>query len=541
MFDYNEFYKKWPVNQHDDAARHLAVAALARGKVLDIGCGTGTLADYFFGPYFGVDISDVAIEKAKEIRRKDASFSVLDCIDLTDFDFSPFQTIVLSEFLEHITNDEKTLNSILTKAKSGTRLIITCPNGPRVPDPSHLRELTVPQLRKIFSPYGKVKFYNWLGANKQILMTCDLGLKNFDLLSLVMIVKNEELGLERAILSCIESVDNIVIAVDDSSSDATAEIAGMYADTLKTFKWSDDFSAARNFAHAGVKTKWILFLDGHEVLAKCEGLEKALESEREGLFCLIEMENGMSFHNPRIYKNGVQFEGKVHEKQLCRSTELYPGALIKHDRLSAQDIVSASEREKQRDDMIPRIMGAELKKNKRNIRASFHLGLHAQSKSRFKEAIKYYKKYLRYSRCKSERWFVYYNISLCYLGLNRFFMAFNAACNADSETPDRWEILKLKGLIFFGKKKFNKAVDCLVDSFKVNTGDVSYKPWIRDDAGTWNLIGECFFQLGHFEKASMAFDRAAEVCTNEKFKPFLEKRAKLMADIFGSQNKSKVE
>jgi len=41
------------VNQHDltlnHSSRHAMIASLCLGKVLDIGCGTGNLADYFFG------------------------------------------------------------------------------------------------------------------------------------------------------------------------------------------------------------------------------------------------------------------------------------------------------------------------------------------------------------------------------------------------------------------------------------------------------------------------------------------------------------
>jgi glycosyltransferase involved in cell wall biosynthesis len=68
------------------------------------------------------------------------------------------------------------------------------------------------------------------------MMTCDLGEKNEDLLSLVMIAKDEEKGIENAILSCIEYVDNIVIAVDSRSTDKTLELANLYADTVKTFE-----------------------------------------------------------------------------------------------------------------------------------------------------------------------------------------------------------------------------------------------------------------------------------------------------------------
>ena len=532
MFDYDKFYKTQAVNMNSDPTRFARIASLCRGKVLDIGCCFGILSDYYFGDYIGLDFSKEALKKAKEVRRKDAKFLFRDCSDLTDFDSSGYDTIVITEFLEHFKNDEKILDPIFAKAKPGTRLIITCPNGPRIPDPSHVRELTIPELRKRFSPHGKVKFYDWPGAYAQILMTCDLGQKNDNLVSLVMIVKDEEKGLEKAIFSCLEFVDNIVISVDSKSADKTLEIAKLYADTLKTHVFEDDFSKARNDAHQGVKTKWIFFLDGHEIVVKKDNLEKYLASSCDGLLTPIKLESGFLFHNPRFYKNGVHFEGKVHERQMCKTTQFYPSFLIEHHRSGVQSSGDISSREKQRDDMVPRIMRAELKKNPKNTRALLHLGCFYQTKEDYKRALSYYARYLRYSKNKQERWLIFFHSSLCYLVLDRLFRAFHSASLAEAEVNGRWETSKLKGMICLRKKKYAKALEYFVDSFKNYKGILLYRPWKRGLSGTWNLIGECFFNIRNYEKAFYSFSRSAETCKNKDAKKFLEKRAKLMYDIF---------
>ncbi|MFA5298123.1 MAG: class I SAM-dependent methyltransferase [Lutibacter sp.] len=160
MFDYDKYYKESTVDNNGDPTRFSRIANLCKGSVLDIGCCFALLSDYYFGPYTGVDFSVEALKKANLVRRHDAHFIIHDCSDLSNFDFSEYDTIVVTEFLEHFTSDEKILDPIFKNAKPGTRIIVTCPNGPRVPDPSHLRELTIPELRKRFSPYGKVKFYN---------------------------------------------------------------------------------------------------------------------------------------------------------------------------------------------------------------------------------------------------------------------------------------------------------------------------------------------------------------------------------------------
>jgi len=347
-------------------------------------------------------------------------------------------------------------------------------------------------------------------------------------LALVMVVKNEEKGLERAILSCRDFVDEIIIAVDNSSTDKTELIALKYCTALKHFDWQDDFSAARNFAHEGVTSDWILFLDGHEFVEKYPKLDEHLALNAEGLLCTIEMENGMQFRNPRIYRKGIQFEGQVHELQKMDKVLPYTEFLIKHDRVGGQDLVASLGRNVQRNDQTFRIFSARLEKNPRDLRALFHLGLYFEGIGQNKRAIKYFNCYLRHSENRSERWYVFFNRALCQLALNRCFRAFWSVSRADDETPDRWEIAKLRGLILFQQRKFAKAIVAFVDSFKINFGDQTYKPWKREDAATWNLIGESFLGLNLYYKAAIAFREAAKKAENKEVKDLFAKRSKLM-------------
>lgn len=359
----------------------------------------------------------------------------------------------------------------------------------------------------------------------------NLGQQKRPTLALVMIVKNEEKGLDDAIRSCVGFVDEVVIAVDNASTDRTEEIAKKFATTLKHFDWQDDFAAARNYAHEGVKSDWILFLDGHEFVKSHDKLEEYLKSDADGLLCAVEMENGVIFRNPRIYRNGAKFGGAVHEMQDCSRLKHYPEFVVVHNRLGAQSVEAQTERKKQRDDMVPRLMGEMYKKNKKNSRASFHLALHAQTAGKPKEAIKWFKRYLKFSKVAGTRWYAYFQIALMQIERKNFFRAFWAANRADFETPGRWEIQKLKGLIWFGKGRYTEALKCLTNTFYQNTGDVSFKPMKRDDSGTWNLCGECFFNLGLYDKAHIAFTTAAERTEDKIAKEILSKRAALMAEM----------
>ena len=81
-----------------------------------------------------------------------------------------------------------------------------------------------------------------------------------------MCVRDEGETLAAAIESVLPVVDEVVLGVDESSTDDTLEIARRYATAGKlfTFQWEDDFSAARNQVIQRASGDIILILDGHE-------------------------------------------------------------------------------------------------------------------------------------------------------------------------------------------------------------------------------------------------------------------------------------
>ena len=96
---------------------------------------------------------------------------------------------------------------------------------------------------------------------------------NNPLISLCMIVKNEEDVIAR----CLQSVRGIVdelIVVDTGSTDRTIEIAESEEAAVYSREWRNDFAFARNESIELAKGAWILVLDADEVLA--EGQDVAL-------------------------------------------------------------------------------------------------------------------------------------------------------------------------------------------------------------------------------------------------------------------------
>lgn len=143
------------------------------------------------------------------------------------------------------------------------------------------------------------------------------------MISLSMIVKNEEKHLR----DCLESVKGIVdeiILVDTGSTDNTIKIAQEFDAKIFHFKWINDFAAARNFSLEHSTGDWILYLDADERLTKESVSElKNLTTlgKRAGYYCQVrsidELKDRPSIMSyVRLFPNNekIRFEGAVHEQ-----------------------------------------------------------------------------------------------------------------------------------------------------------------------------------------------------------------------------------
>ncbi|MFP4542592.1 MAG: glycosyltransferase [Candidatus Kapaibacterium sp.] len=178
-----------------------------------------------------------------------------------------------------------------------------------------------PERKEIFSFIKKIK----AGRERSA-----AGVSGKKLLSLCMIVKNEEDNIESCIRSAKEAVDEVIV-VDTGSEDKTMAIAEKAGAKVYTFPWQDDFSLARNESIKRATGEWILYLDADERL-KVEYPQKlrefltGMDSETGGVNCIIEsahsqLDGSADVHRggyPRIFRNlgypKVKFTGRVHEQ-----------------------------------------------------------------------------------------------------------------------------------------------------------------------------------------------------------------------------------
>ena len=360
--------------------------------------------------------------------------------------------------------------------------------------------------------------------------------ENRKTISLVMIAKNEAKGLERAILSCKDFVDQILISVDTKSNDATLDIAKKYANVLIQHVWEDDFSKARNNLQQYVKTDWSLMLDGHEYVKEAENLNEYLNSDADGLFVRIDMEDGFSFYFPRIYKSNILWKMPVHNYPDCKIKKMYKGFVIAHDRQYFQSAEAIKERIAQRREMVTRVLGKNIKENKKDARSLFYLAQEYRLANEWNKATDLYLKYLKYSVNTEERWLACYYLGFIANMRNKPKEAVKYFNLSDKELPGRWETAKRLGGTYMLLSKWNEALKYLVESLGPANRKYMFNPEKRNNAQVWFFISQCFYAVRKYEEGRIALKRALTAQTDLPSGQLPEVQRRIAEEILGAQN-----
>jgi glycosyltransferase involved in cell wall biosynthesis len=157
------------------------------------------------------------------------------------------------------------------------------------------------------------------------------------LVSLCMIMKNEEDELPIVLASALGMVDEIVI-YDTGSSDRSIALARELGATVIEGHWDDDFSRARNVALSSCSGEWVLWLDADEAVhGDAVAFREQLRTEQliDAYLVPIESIEGTglgvrsAFHAARVFRREVcHWRGRLHEQIARRDDDSYPATRI---------------------------------------------------------------------------------------------------------------------------------------------------------------------------------------------------------------------
>jgi glycosyltransferase involved in cell wall biosynthesis len=160
------------------------------------------------------------------------------------------------------------------------------------------------------------------------------------LISLCMIVKNEETILPRCLASVQGVVDEMII-VDTGSTDKTREIARAAGAKLYEFQWIDDFSAARNYSLAQASGHWILVMDADEELERDSGqrMRKLAQGDEADAYWVIlrnfyrnRLQHTLDIPLLRFFRNHPNFRYRKRYHEDNRDSILESKGRIAHDK-----------------------------------------------------------------------------------------------------------------------------------------------------------------------------------------------------------------
>ena len=374
-------------------------------RVIDLGCGPGNLAEMLHNEteglsYSGWDFSEKAIEKAREkCPHIGYAFAVG---DLGHLDFKEesdyFNTVfICSEVLEHIEDDL----GLFKRLPHGSTVLLTVPD---FDDPGHVRHFdgtwgVVDRYRKVLD----IEEVSRLDTGHHFLV-----IGNVDFLTpatrlpgitLLMQVRDEEVGIGRAIRSVQSVASNTLVSVDDATTDETQIIAdGLGALTYK-MKWKRHFSEARNELNRRCETEWALVLDGHEYVKFPEKLKEAIEKypDAAAIECLVEMEDGHRHTHYRLYKpHMLEWKNPEHNIPVPKGkAEKFHELVVIHDRHGGQSMESRARRAVQRDDHLTTGLSTKIAEDPKDTRSMYYLGQQHRDSSRWLPAYYWYDRYCR--------------------------------------------------------------------------------------------------------------------------------------------------
>jgi 2-polyprenyl-6-hydroxyphenyl methylase/3-demethylubiquinone-9 3-methyltransferase len=154
---------------------HWIIRETKGDQILDIGC-SGGLVPILLGregkQVFGIDVSPEAIEEAKNALNGEAD-SVRELVRLEEANLmtfstqQQFDTVLMTEVLEHIGEPERFVQKACSFLKPGGRLVVTVPFG--VNDyADHKRTYYLRHLLEQLTPYGTIeqleRIDKWLGV-----------------------------------------------------------------------------------------------------------------------------------------------------------------------------------------------------------------------------------------------------------------------------------------------------------------------------------------------------------------------------------------
>jgi hypothetical protein len=245
-------------------------------------------------------------------------------------------------------------------------------------------------IRRALAGKGKVRFS---GTPARLYADVDPGEPEAPLIALDMIARSDAEGLERAILSALPHVDEIVIGVDGRSDPETGKVVDAYADTGHVFEarhigltdeeWATDkmhFANARNIGRALVTAPWTLVVDTDEYIRRAVDVRAILRGPDAELFAACDVvvvtENLSGKTHHRLARTAFRWWSPSHNQLDVMGAAINMSAVPIVEIVEDKGLRTADEITRRRAQRDEGVQGLREEAAKGQVMALYHLAKH---------------------------------------------------------------------------------------------------------------------------------------------------------------------
>lgn len=338
--------------------------------------------------------------------------------------------------------------------------------------------------------------------------------------------------LDRCLKYLHNNVDEICITQAGlEPNKKVSEIISKYGGKESFFKWTNDFSEARNFNFEQTTGEFTFWCDTDDIVKGAELLKPLVERMDNEAIDAIVMNYLYDFDDnkkctvkhlkTRIVKKGVvKWVGEIHEDftQLRELNSLFTDEI---------EVLHLTDEARAKQSSIRNIEIAKEYKVKHpdDPRGEWLIANALLGEGKPEEAVEYLEKFVKVSGSEEEKFIAYLRLG----DISKKFEYYLQALSIRPAYPDAY--IKL-GEYFFKEGKYERAVDFILEGLKKNVPErqiVVYNP--RDyDFNPMLLLAHAYFQLGKNVNALEVIKRCKKIYPNdEKLKLFTKELEK--ADV----------
>ncbi|WP_045169723.1 glycosyltransferase family 2 protein [Caldicellulosiruptor morganii] len=372
------------------------------------------------------------------------------------------------------------------------------------------------------------------------------------LLSICMIVKDEEKNLPRCLDSLKELTENKdveLIIVDTGSADKTVEIAKRYTEKVYFYEWKNDFSAARNFSISKAQGEWIFIIDADEELRAEDGkiLYNFLcskESKDYNTITIlvknlldIENDNFSIVASERLFRNDGTFcyEGFIHNLPKSKGPVKHLDVMLIHYGYISTDNELVEKKFKRTSALLKK----KLEEEPENIYYLYQLSASYLMHKDYKEALEVAEKAyeLMQKRIPFEFrvhfLFLYQHIVKCYIANNEIDKAFEVCDEGIKLEPEFIDLYYYRAKINLMKKRENYAIKDFISYLKLleKFSDLKITKNPSVELFTVGLKDEVYMILAKLYKEKEEYDKALSFACKVRSKSVIDEALKLIIRI----------